>query len=92
MSLISFGLKAPRSKRKVASTLSAFAEPEPDEPAPALSEAQTLSESDRLQVIQKTCYNSFTLFKAFVGKVVPDMLSLTALCSLPRFFSLHCCI
>ncbi|KAA6423007.1 hypothetical protein WJX79_009582 [Trebouxia sp. C0005] len=49
MSLISFGLKAPRSKRKVASTLSAFAEPEPDEPAPALSEAQTLSESDRLQ-------------------------------------------
>ncbi|DBA79134.1 TPA: hypothetical protein ACH3X1_008971 [Trebouxia sp. C0004] len=49
MSLISFGLKKSRSKKTVASPLSAFAEPEHDEPAPALSEAQTLSESDRLQ-------------------------------------------
>lgn len=49
MSLISFGVKKSRSKRNVASPLPAFAEPEPDEPAPALSEAQTLSESNRLQ-------------------------------------------
>lgn len=49
MSSISFGLKSSRSKRNVTSPLPAFAEPEPDEPAPALSEAQTLSESSRLQ-------------------------------------------
>lgn len=49
MSLISFGLKTSRSKRKVPSPLPAFAEAEYDEPAPALSEAQTLSESKRLQ-------------------------------------------
>ncbi len=74
MSFMSFGMKNSRSKRNVASPLPAFAEPEPDEPAPALSEAQTLSESNRLQVIQKTCLNSFKWFMAFTGKVLPDLL------------------
>lgn len=54
MSLISFGVKTSRSKRNATSPLPAFAEPEHDEPEPALSEAQTLSESTRLQVVQNT--------------------------------------